>query len=67
MLERKVQGLLLQLQHLQRRGVVEIRRDALAAKRKKNQALRDSIQGQRIIFANTQSYISEFLVTAARG
>lgn len=61
MLERKVQGLLLQLQHLARRGVVEIRRDALAVRMKRNQALRESIQGQRIIFANTQSFISEFL------
>ncbi|KAG7380210.1 hypothetical protein PHYPSEUDO_007632 [Phytophthora pseudosyringae] len=61
MLERKVQGLMLQLQHLARRGVVEIRRDALAARMKRNQALRDSIQGQRIVFANTQSFISEFL------
>ncbi|KAG2767139.1 hypothetical protein PC129_g14046 [Phytophthora cactorum] len=61
MLERKAQGLMLQLQHLARRGVVEIRRDALAARMKRNQALRESIQGQRIIFANTQSLISEFL------
>ncbi|ETM33844.1 hypothetical protein L914_18961 [Phytophthora nicotianae] len=60
-LERKVQGLMLQLQHLARRGVVEIRRDALAARMRRNQALRESIQGQRIIFANTQSFISEFL------
>ncbi|KAL3658930.1 hypothetical protein V7S43_016069 [Phytophthora oleae] len=35
-LERKVQGLMLQLQHLARRGVVEIRRDALAARMKRN-------------------------------
>ncbi|POM65729.1 Hypothetical protein PHPALM_18516, partial [Phytophthora palmivora] len=61
MLERKAQGLMLQLQHLARRGVVEIRRDALAMRMKRNQELRESIRGQRIIFANTQSFISEFL------
>ncbi|KAG6610643.1 uncharacterized protein IUM83_06624 [Phytophthora cinnamomi] len=60
-LERKVLALNMQLQQLARRDVVEIRRDALRVKVRRNQELRDSIQGQRIIFANTQSYISEFL------
>lgn len=65
-LERKVLALNLQLQRLARRDVVEIRRDALNLKMKRNQELRESIQGQRIIFANTQSYISEFLVMSWR-
>ncbi|OWZ01733.1 hypothetical protein PHMEG_00026822 [Phytophthora megakarya] len=52
---------MLQLQHLARRGVVEIHRDALAIRTKRNQELREAIRGQRIIFANTQSFISEFL------
>ncbi|KAE8875897.1 hypothetical protein PF005_g12001 [Phytophthora fragariae] len=57
----EVLALNLQLPRLARRDVVEIRRDALKVKTKRNQELRESIQGQRIIFANTQSYISEFL------
>ncbi|KAH7462072.1 uncharacterized protein KRP23_13935 [Phytophthora ramorum] len=60
-LEREVQGLKLQLQHLARRGVGEIRRDALAVKMRRNKELRDAIQGQRIVFANTESFTSEFL------
>ncbi|GMF25930.1 unnamed protein product [Phytophthora lilii] len=62
MLEKKLQGLTLQLQHLERRGQFQDEQEEIAARLKQNQELRDSIRGQRIIFANTQSIISEFLV-----
>ncbi|KAG6610644.1 uncharacterized protein IUM83_06625 [Phytophthora cinnamomi] len=61
MLEKKLQGLTIQLQHLERRGYLRDDRDEVAMQLKRNQELRDSIRGQRMIFANTQSIISEFL------
>ncbi|KAH7462071.1 hypothetical protein PRIC1_005855 [Phytophthora ramorum] len=61
MLEKKLQGLNIQLQHLTRRGDSQDEREEVAAQLKQNQDLRDSIRGQRIVFANTQSIISEFL------
>ncbi|KAL4156592.1 hypothetical protein PRNP1_005622 [Phytophthora ramorum] len=61
MLEKKLQGLNIQLQHLARRGDSQDEREEVAAQLKQNQDLRDSIRGQRIVFANTQSIISEFL------
>ncbi|KAE9008424.1 hypothetical protein PF010_g17229 [Phytophthora fragariae] len=61
MLEKKLQGLTIQLQHLERRGGFQDGRDGVEMQLRQNQELRDSIRGQRIIFANTQSIISEFL------
>lgn len=63
MLEKKLQGLTIQLQHLKRRGRGQDGQDDVEMQLRRNQQLRDSIRGQRIIFANTQSIISEFLVT----
>ncbi|RLN86429.1 hypothetical protein BBJ28_00003605 [Nothophytophthora sp. Chile5] len=61
-LERKVQGLNAHLQHLAQQGEFAKRREVVLARVQQNQELRNSIRGQRIIFANTQSFISEFLV-----
>jgi hypothetical protein len=65
MLEKKLQAMNIQLQHLTSRGESHDGRDEIAARLQQNQELRDSIRGQRIIFANTQSIISEFLVSDA--
>ncbi|RLN56580.1 hypothetical protein BBP00_00007931 [Phytophthora kernoviae] len=60
-LERQLHGLNAQLQHLARRREYAKRREGFEARKKQNQLLRSSILGQRVIFANTQSMMSEFL------
>ncbi|KAG7399280.1 hypothetical protein PHYBOEH_009206 [Phytophthora boehmeriae] len=60
-LERQVYGMNMQLQHLKRRKDHSKRRESVEASKKKNSELRELIRGQRVIFANTQSIISEFL------
>ncbi|KAG2767065.1 hypothetical protein PC129_g14045 [Phytophthora cactorum] len=59
MLEKKLQAMNIHLEHLRRRGEGE--NDEVTTRLRQNQELRDSIRGQRTIFANAQSIISEFL------
>ncbi|ETO62396.1 hypothetical protein F444_19693 [Phytophthora nicotianae P1976] len=61
MLEKKLQAMNIQLEHLRRRNQSRDGNDEVVTRLRQNQELRDSIRGQRIVFANTQSIISEFL------
>ncbi|KAL3658928.1 hypothetical protein V7S43_016067 [Phytophthora oleae] len=60
MLEKKLQAMEIHLENLRRRSTSQDD-DEVSARLRQSQELRDSIRGQRIIFANTQSIISEFL------
>lgn len=61
-----MQGLEAQLQHFAGRQRAKRQRREMATREMQNQAMRFAIRSQRVAFANTMSFVSEFLVSCGR-